>query len=308
MKERPKTYRSPKAAARTAANQLVAGEAIVIEKLAASSVYNPDRHEPTPRLIELKPPRFAYTAVFIEQVADRILTGDGLDSRLPLLQRRHDQPSGFGYANDSLEKLMDDWYKADFTGVVNDVLCDPDNREYLEAYHEILEDIITDPASELRCMYTETAFDELTGRINPGKAYETEVGVYLLIKWALELMPESEFSTPEQRRQGILQSIPFLTEVAELESNHASQYFHKKWGKVVGVDEGGVEWRQDSDGVGRLRLAEREKRPDKTSGQPVGCPAGFVIEHPDRTSEDISAMTRFIAAYVNEAYDRGILN
>ena len=302
-------YRSPKMAARDAANQLVKNEEVAIAKLAASSRYNPDRHIPAPRLIELKPARFAHTAIFIDQVAKKTLVGEGLDSRLPLLQERRSQSSNLYPDGNSLEKLMDDWYQTDFDSAVNDVLCDPNNRRYLEEYQEILEDIITDPTSEIECMHTENAFDELTGRINPGKSYETEIGVYLLIKWALELMPRDEFHTPELRRKGILQSIPFLTELADLEITHASRYFDERWVECLALDakQGGVEWRSDSDGMSRLRLVQREKRPDKTSGQPVGCPAGFTIESPT-DDEDFSAMSRFIAAYVNEAYDRGILS
>jgi hypothetical protein len=283
--------------------------------LEASSKYDPDRHIQFPRMIELKPSRFAHTAVLMSKVADRVFEGEGSEMRMPAIRTLRDRSYKM-HKDEPLLQLAYDWGEADITSEIDEVLYDPSNKARIDAYEEIALDIATDPNAKEPAFDSESVYDELRMRLNIPQSFENEVSGRLLVQWGLEALPP-EITTIEQLRLFLISLISFFEDMSELEIEHLSQYYQRgDWNYFdVTLEGGGVALVKDeyTDGYA-FKLTERKKRPERISGQPVGCPAGFTFE--DVTIAGLetvpppepTVIARSLTAFVNEAYDRGVLD
>jgi hypothetical protein len=302
----PSEYRSAKSASRKIAAELAAISQLPDSDLVEqASPYNPARHEQYPRLIETKPERFAIEAHLIAQVADIALIGEGDESRLPALIERRESKHPFFKPEEQLERLMEDWYDADFSEEVKLVLDQPQEQAVLQRYDAIVKEIFNDlHANPKSFLSGENGREEVSNRIDPANSIELAWGGYFLIKWSDQLLADAGINhTPDQRRNFLLQNLDFIDQIAQLELRHADQYFGKKWrdNLVVTAEEAGVKLATDVDGALRIRLKEKERPPGITMGPTVGCPAGFNLNPAG------SAIRRLGTAYINEAFDRGLL-
>lgn len=208
MKENECPYRSPKAAAREEAVRLVDGSEP--RNLEASSQYNPDKYINYPRMIELKPSRFANTAVLIDRLATKVFIGEGDEVRLPAIRRMRNRPKREKvFRDDPLLQLGDDWADMDLTKEINEVLTDPVNDRCIKSYEEIILDIATDPHAEESTFDSETVEEELALRINLSNSFETERSGILLVHWGLENLPP-DIRTDDEKRRFLIGCISFL--------------------------------------------------------------------------------------------------
>jgi hypothetical protein len=265
-------------------------------------------------MTELKPSRFADTAVLIDRLADKVFTGEGDEVRLPALRRMRNRPKKEKvFRDDPLLQLGDDWAGMDLTKEVNEVLADPANERYIRLYEEIALDIATDPDAEESAFDSETVEEELAFRINLSNSFETERSGILLTHWGLESLPR-DVRTADERRHFLVGLIPFFEDISEMEVEQLHKYYLGRWNEFrINSKDAGVGLVKDFEGKHTFKILEKAKRPEKTSGLPVGCPAGFTFENIatsglDRVmTQGPSVIHRSLVAFVNEAYDRGIL-
>ncbi len=316
-----KTYRAPKTAAREEAQRLRAGEAP--RNLEYVSEFDAEKHvtEHGQRVIETKPSRFANLAVLIDKVGDKAFVGEGVNVRLPALAKLRDRKDKMfpePTIKDELLQLNEDMQDMDLTAEVDAVISDPTNKHFVDAYEEIFLDILTDPDADSPFYfdihdpkkYPESVAD-LRSRINLANSYESYVAGFALVKWGLEKAPES-LVTSEENRQYLISLIPFFSNMSELEINHLDKYVSSWADRSANIEEAGLDIKQDGRGAHMFYLTERKKRPEKTLGKPVGCPAGFTFDSVAvsgiaHTQAQNSVVERMLTAYVNEAYDRGLL-
>ena len=310
--EKKCTYRSPKTAAREEAVRLRNG--LEPRNLEASSTYDPNRHIQYPRMIELKPSRFADTAVLMDKLASRVFIGEGDDVRLPALRRMRNRPKKEKvFRDDPLLQLGDDWADMDLKKEIKEVLTDPANERYIRLYEEIALDIATDPDAEESTFDSETVEEELALRINLSNSFETERSGMLLTHWGLENLPR-DVKTTDEKRLFLISCIPFFENMAEMEVEHLHKYYLGKWNEFrISSKDAGIGLVKDFEGNHTFKILEKAKRPERVSGLPVGCPAGFTFEDIAASglgkvmTQKPSVIHRSLVAFVNEAYDRGIL-
>lgn len=313
MTEQTCPYRSPKKAAREEAVRLQEGAEL--RNLEASSPYNAEKHLLYPRATELKPSRFAVTAVLMDRLGDYIFEGEDDQIRLPALEKLRDRPDQMFPSDKGIYPLMQlsyDWEDMDHSLQLKDVLSNPQNQYLIDAYAEISEDIASDPNAEEPIFASEDVREELASRIDPRRSFETHIGGVLLIKWALEQLPPN-VTTSEEKRQFIIGLIPFFERMSELEIEHLHEYYLRTWNDFhQSGEEAGVTLTRDAAGAHTYKLTKRRNKPEQTSGMPVGCPAGFSFESAalggiKGVSSKPSLLKRSLIAFVNEAYDRDIL-
>jgi hypothetical protein len=129
----------------------------------------------------------------------------------------------------------------------------------------------------------------------------------------LDTLPPGLVGSDDKRRF-IIDLIPFFEKMSELEVEHLHKYYmNDGWTKNdTTADRGGVSLVQDGAGQYEYRIARRAERPERTAGRPVGCPAGFTFESMaqdglEKAVKKPTVLRRALTAFVNEAYDRGVL-
>lgn len=107
----------------------------------------------------------------------------------------------------------------------------------------------------------------------------------------------------------------FFEDISELEVEQLHKYYLDKWNEFrISSKDAGVGLIKDIEGNHGFKIVDKAKRPEKTSGLPVGCPAGFTFESvatsgiERATAPKPSVIQRSLTAFVNEAHDRGILS
>lgn len=328
-------FRSPKQAARAEAVRLDDGQCP--HNLEYTSAYDESKHIQFPRMIETKPSRFAITAVLLDRLANTIFEGEGDEVRLPELKRLrdHGRKKMFTEEDDptGLLQLEYDWGDMDYKAAIKAVIEAPENQDMIEQYGEIMLDIMTDPNAEESAFEGKTVDDmfnnpelprdfteqnirtELGYRMNlAGGSVETSISGRVLIRWALDELPP-EVTTDDEKRRFIIGLIPFFEKLSELEERHLHEYyFNGEWSQNdITAERAGVSLVKDGNGDYDYRLTGRRERPERTAGKPVGCPAGFTFESiaTDGIGKMIdrpSVIRRSLTAFVNEAYDRGVLS
>lgn len=327
-------YRSPKQAAREEAIRL--SEGLAPRNLEASSPYDSLKHIEYPRMVETKPSRFADTAVLLDRLADGLFEGEGDEVRLSELRRLRTEGRKMFTAEDDpdgLLQLEEDWSDMDYQASIDQLLTDPRNQTIIDQYGEIMLDLTTDPNAiepsfEGRTLderfdgpeflddfTTENIHNELRMRLNPGSSIESAISGRALVRWALDALPP-EVRTSDDKRRFMIDLIPFFEKLSELEIEHLHEYYLKNDGWIqndITAKKAGVSLIQDAAGQYEYRLTQRRNRPERTEGKPIGCPAGFTFESmaEDGLGKVIKKPTvihRMLTAFVNEAYDRGVLD